>query len=62
MEKCFEYLKCSRTDCIMYGKTDDTKCWGVDGTLCNHPGMELMKKMDEYKCAYCIYYKAANVM
>jgi len=46
----------------MYGKTDDTKCWGVDGTLCNHPGMELMKKMDEYKCAYCIYYKAANVM
>jgi len=60
MEKCYEYLGCDKHDCIMYGKSD-TKCWEVEGTLCNHPGIELMKKAKIDKCAYCIYYKEKSI-
>jgi len=56
MEKCYEYLGCDKFECIMYGKTGNTKCWEVDATLCNHPGMELFKNKALNKCEYCIYY------
>ena len=57
MEKCYEYLGCDKYDCVMYGKSD-VNCWEVEGTLCNHPGMELMEKAKINKCVYCVYYKA----
>jgi hypothetical protein len=60
MEKCYRYIGCDKTDCVMYEKDDETKCWDVQGTLCNHPGMELMEKKSIDKCKYCIYYKEAN--
>ena len=48
-------------------KVDDQHCWEVDGTLCNHLGIELTKgkyanRPKEEACAhsYCIYYKAAK--
>jgi len=60
MEKCYEYLGCDKKDCVMYGNKNEVKCWEVPGTLCNHPGMELIEKKGKDKCKYCIYYKAAN--
>ena len=60
MEKCFEYLGCSQTGCIMYGRGDDLNCWEVEGTLCNHPGMALIAKSKKDKCAYCLFYKMVH--
>jgi len=56
MEKCYEYLGCDKKDCVMYGNKNEVKCWEVPGTLCNHPGMELIEKKGKDKCKYCIYY------
>ena len=57
MEKCYEYFGCNKKDCVMYKNKDKTKCWDVQGTLCNHPGMKIM---DKNKCKCCIYYEAIN--
>lgn len=61
MERCYEYLGCNQTDCVMYGRDDDVKCWEMEGTLCNHPGFELIAKTNKDKCTYCIYYKAVKL-
>ncbi len=58
MEKCYEYLDCSQKDCVMYEREDSINCWEVEGTLCNHPYIEFIKKSQKDKCVYCIYYKA----
>lgn len=66
MEACWEYLGCRTEDCVIYGKTGIKYCWEVEGTLCNHHGIELMQRSlggkKEDACAHsaCIYYKAAK--
>lgn len=60
MEKCYEYLGCDKKSCVMYGNKSEAKCWDVQGTLCNHSGVERLVKMGIDKCKYCIYYKATN--
>jgi len=67
MEACYDYLGCDKQDCIMRGRKDNKTCWEVEGTLCNHDGIQVM--MDklggkkENTCARigCIYYKATHV-
>lgn len=66
MEPCYEYLGCPNRDCVMnrVGKTE--RCWLVEGTMCNHHGIELVRQMTdnnkEAACARssCIYYKYAK--
>ena len=67
MEACYEYLGCDMQDCIMHGRKDNKRCWEVEGTLCNHPGIQIIReklagKNKEDACARsaCIYYKAAK--
>ena len=67
MESCYEYLGCDKKDCIMYKEKSDQRCWEVEGTLCNHPGIQFMReelegKKKEHSCinSACIYYKAAH--
>ena len=67
MEKCWEYLGCKQTNCIMHGRMDNVKCWEEPDTLCNHPGLDLIQKVSDNKkikkCKYCIYYiHAKNMM
>lgn len=57
IERCYEYLGCNKRKCVMHGYQNKTACWEAEGTLCNHPGMELINKMSKDKCKYCIYYK-----
>jgi hypothetical protein len=63
MEKCYEYLGCNKTDCVMF-ETADRNCWEVEGTLCHQPAVETLRKAKcgnkAVACALCIYYKAAN--
>lgn len=66
-EACYEYLGCDKTNCVMYGRKDK-QCWEVEGTLCNHKGIELLKSKlkatkKEIICARsgCIYYKAMKL-
>jgi len=47
----------------MYKIEDNKNCWEVEGTLCNHHGIEIMwgktgNKIDA--CVHCIYYKAVK--
>lgn len=67
METCHEYLGCNNRDCKMYGRKDNKRCWEVEGTLCNHHGIEIAmekltgkKKEEACALASCIYYKAAK--
>jgi len=66
MEPCYEYLGCDKRDCIMHGRKDTNRCWEVEGTLCNHPGIQIMrdklagKKENACNGSGCIYYKAAK--
>lgn len=66
MEPCYEYLACDEKDCIMHGRKDTKRCWEVEGTLCNHSGIQIMRDKlagkKEYVCSRsgCIYYKAAK--
>ncbi len=66
MESCYEYLGCDMKDCIMHGRKDTKRCWEVEGTLCNHPGIQIVrdnlagKKEDACNHSVCIYYKAAK--
>ena len=66
MEKCHEYLGCTKLDCVMFEIKDKTPCWKVDGTLCNHLGIQDLR--DEVEGAKekiceisgCIYYQTAK--
>ena len=67
MEACYEYLGCDKKECIMYGRKDTKRCWEIEGTLCNHPGIQIVRdrlagKKKEEACirSGCIYYKAAK--
>ncbi len=60
MQRCYEYLGCEKFDCVMYGRKEGPPCWEVEGTLCNHPALELIQKMNKDKCEFCIYYKAMH--
>ncbi len=66
MEACYEYLGCNKEECIMHRRKDNKPCWEVEGTLCNHQGIQLMrdkldgKKEDACIRSGCIYYKAAK--
>jgi len=66
METCYEYLGCGEVDCPVYGRNDIFRCWEVEGTLCNHRGIRLVRdKLNgpkEEACirSGCIYYKAMN--
>lgn len=50
----------------MHQSAKDEKCWEVEGTLCNHIGIEIMRgkikgtKEDACIRADCIYYKYAK--
>ncbi len=67
MEKCWEYLGCKQRDCILHGKKTDKPCWEIEGTLCNHHGIKLMRNKlhgtKESICARsgCIYYKSQKI-
>ena len=66
MEACYEYLGCDADDCPMHGRKDNKHCWEVEGTLCNHHGIQLVReelagrKEDACAGSGCIYYKAAK--
>ena len=66
MEKCYEYLGCYQRSCIMH-ENDSQHCWEVEGTLCSHRAIEIVKakhsgKTKEEACARfcCLYYRAAK--
>ncbi len=65
METCYDYLGCTKSDCIMF-KTKDTPCWKVDGTLCNHFGIQAVRdevegeKEKVCQLSGCIYYQTAK--
>ena len=68
MEECFEYLGCLKKDCIMHGRKDKKRCWEVEGTLCNHAGILIMREKmvgqpKENICAAsrCIYYAVSKI-
>ncbi len=53
--KCWELLKCEKTDCPAYGKAD-ALCWYIGGTLCKGAPMgEFTEKLEE--CRKCKVYK-----
>lgn len=64
--KCYEYLGCDERECIMHGRNDDKHCWDVDGTLCNHRVIQLIrekfaeKKEDACARSQCLYYNTAK--
>ena len=66
MESCYEYLGCHKTECVMHGMGNAKLCWQVEGTLCSHHGIELVRRVcdkdKEAACARssCIYYRAAK--
>jgi hypothetical protein len=67
MEACYEYLGCDKQECPAYVKKENMRCWEVAGTLCNHPGIELVRKRSsngnkEDSCirSGCIYYTAVK--
>ena len=43
MEACYEYLGCDKAECIMHGRKDTKCCWEIEGTLCNHPGIKIVR-------------------
>ena len=67
METCYEYLGCQKHDCVMFQMKDKTPCWKVDGTLCNHLGIEAVKdeiegdKEKVCEISGCIYYQNAKL-
>lgn len=66
MEECYKYLGCQENDCIMFKTKEKVYCWEIDGTLCNHKGIELIRKklkktkVDTCIKSACIYFKAAR--
>ncbi len=66
MEACYEYLGCGKKDCIMQGRKNGPYCWELEGTLCNHYGIEITreelggKKADACARSACIYFTVAK--
>jgi len=66
MEPCHEYLGCKKRDCIAFENNGDKPCWELEGTLCNHRGIEIQrertpgKKEDACVRSGCIYYQEAK--
>ena len=66
METCYDYLACHQTKCVMYGKAKGRLCWQVEGTLSNHHGIEIARRLcgkdKEAACARvsCLYYRATK--
>jgi hypothetical protein len=63
MERCYEYFDCQKKDCVMYTITDDKQCWEIDGTQCNFPGIERLRKKHSNKvdvCKACLYYQKSE--
>ena len=54
--KCWEVMKCDKTNCPTYGK-EDALCWYLEGTLCEEgaPMGKFPEKLDE--CRKCRVYK-----
>jgi hypothetical protein len=50
----------------MYNRQDDIACWEVEGTLCNHSGIEYIREISVGKkklaCEHsaCIYFLEAR--
>jgi hypothetical protein len=46
----------------MFNYSGEIQCWETENTLCNHPGLEIIKNARGGKkieaCKTCIYYKA----
>lgn len=66
MERCYDYLGCDKDNCVMRG-LNDKPCWEVEGTLCNHLGIQIVrggitvsKKEESCVLCGCLYYKAAK--
>lgn len=55
MEKCYDFFDCDQRKCVMHGSKREIKCWEVEGTSCEHPGMEFFKRKGIDKCKYCSY-------
>ena len=66
MESCHEYLGCQNSECVMKLAGNSRPCWQVEDTMCNHPGIEIIRRTTagskEEACARsgCIYYKHAK--
>ncbi len=66
MEPCYEYLGCKKHDCVMFQIKNNTPCWQVEGTLCNHIGIETVREEIEgnkekvCEISGCIYYQLAR--
>jgi hypothetical protein len=66
MEPCYVYLGCDKKDCIMYERKNTRPCWEVEGTLYNHPAIQIMReklggtKEDACNRSGCVCYKAAK--
>jgi hypothetical protein len=66
MEPCYVYLGCGEKDCPMHGRKDTKRCWEVEGTLCNHHGIQIIrdklagKKENACNRSGCIYFKTAK--
>ena len=61
MEKCYEFFKCKKTECIVH--KNNMNCWDVEGTLCDahNNDLKLLQKLFENKkeyCKLCLYYQA----
>ncbi len=67
MEACYEYLGCDKKDCVMFHRGADARCWEIEGTLCNHHGIEIARKklgtrkQDACVRSGCIYYELAKI-
>ncbi len=61
MDKCYEYLGCKQTECIMQKQQSKKKCWEAERTLAIHLNMEaILSAHNKSKCDYCIYYKMVH--
>ena len=66
MELCYEYLGCTKNDCVMFKIKDQAPCWKVKGTLCNHLGIETVRdevpgaKETVCEVSGCIYFQNAK--
>ena len=62
MEPCWEYLGCTQTLCVMYGRSD-VWCWDLEGTRCNNQAVACCRadhvgdKKEACARAHCIYFE-----
>ncbi len=66
MEPCYVYLGRKKRDCIAFQDNSGKPCWQLEGTLCNHRGIQIQQERNpgkkEKACALsgCIYYQEAK--